>query len=239
MVSSILYSKKYDYSLSFSAKCGCCTVRNLFLQIHIDEIDNPPENGIHNMHEYYPLTKNIIDIPNIVVVRNPFSRVVSMYVDKYINNNMIMRAIISKGKEIKNHSFMHFLELLKYFKDLDELDRLEGHVASQSRGYTQNSNTIIVKLENFGEDLLNTYKKLFPDNQNQIIDKVMNVLNGPHKKANSTFYSKNVTKNVTNQEFFEKKNIPTYKYFYNEAAKKLVVEIYEKDFENFGYSKVL
>jgi hypothetical protein len=238
MVNATIYSNKYDYSVSFCAKSGCCTVRNIFLQLHSDEIDKNPENGIHDIHIYYPLTKNINDIPNIIVVRNPFSRVVSMFIDKYINNNMIMRAIKSKGHEIKNHSFMHFLELLKIFNTSNELDRLEGHVTTQSYNYTPNNKTIIVKLENLEEELSNAYKKIFPDNKNNIIENLKNMLNGPHKK-NATNYNKSLDTNVTNKDFFEKKNIPTYKYFYNDDAKKIVIEIYEKDFQNFGYSKDL
>jgi hypothetical protein len=239
MVNSVLYSKKYDYAVSICAKSGCCTARNLFLQIHRDELYEEPEKGIHNLHIYYPLTKNINDIYNIVIVRNPFTRVVSMFVDKYINNGPIMKSIISRGIEIKKNSFMYFLQVLKHLKNLNILDTTEGHITSQSYNYSYNNKTIIVKLENFNKDILNAYENIFSNNKNQISKKVDDILNGPHKRLNGTVYDKMLTENVSHKDFLEKKNIPSYQYFYNDAAKKLVLEIYEKDFEYFGYSKDL
>lgn len=238
MVNAFLYSTKLNYIVCYSAKSGCSTVRKIFLDLHINELEKMPSDGIHNLPQYFPLSPscNKSSIPCIIVVRNPFSRVVSMFLDKYINNGTIMQKAINLGIEITNNSFTFFLYILLELKKANLLNSLDDHIYEQTHSVKSIDNMHIVKLENFNEDFLNAYISIFPNNYDNILTK-LNILLLNNPKYNRTNYNLNLKENVYHKEFLKKENIPSYEYFYNNICKNLVLEIYNKDFEMFGYSK--
>ncbi len=236
MVNASLYSKKYDYIVNYCAKSGCSTIRKLFLDLHNDELSKQPPDGIHTLAHYFPVPKGKINVPTIIVVRNPFSRVVSMFLDKYINNGPIMKKAKDLGIPIDNHSFIFFLYVLLELKKLGLLNKLDDHIYEQSYGINNINNTRIVKLENFYTDYLNAYIDIFPKNNNNIIKKLNDLLLDK-TKYNRTNYNLKLKDNVSHKEFHNKDNIPSYDKFYDKTCKDLVVQIYKTDFEMFNYSK--
>ena len=233
-----LYSKKFNYIMFYSAKSGCSTVRNLFLNLHGDELTKYPDDGIHSLPGYFPLNVQDQNIPSIVVVRDPFQRVVSMFLDKYINNGCIMKKVTSIGVTNVENTFIYFLYLLKEFKDKNLLNFLDNHIEEQSYLLPNNKPIHIVKLENFHNEILDAYTCIFSNNHDNILDKLNNQLMDK-TKYNKTQYDLNMKENVSMNIFLKKENIPNYQYFYDETCRNLVIEIYKNDFERFGYPKTI
>ena len=82
MVVAYAYSKKYNYIIGWNAKSGCTLLRNIFLELHKNEITNIT-NEHHSIERDFPLPSNINNIPVYILVRNPYSRIVSMFTNKY------------------------------------------------------------------------------------------------------------------------------------------------------------
>ena len=233
-----LYSKKFNYLMFYSAKSGCSTVRNLFLNLHGDELTKYPDDGIHSLPKYFPLNIQDQNIPSIVVVRDPFQRAVSMFLDKYINNGPIMKKVMNIGVTNLENTFTYFLYLLKEIKNKKLLNSLDNHIEEESYLLPNNNPMHIVKLENFHNGILDAYACIFSNNDYNILDNVSKHLNDK-TKYNKTNYDLNMKENVSNHIFFKKENIPKYEYFYDETCMNLVVEIYKNDFEKFGYPKTI
>lgn len=50
----VAYSKKYNYLIKYNPKSGCSFFRNLFLNIHKEELTEEPTNGHHGVWKDFP-----------------------------------------------------------------------------------------------------------------------------------------------------------------------------------------
>jgi Sulfotransferase family len=90
-----LVSHKYKFLMGWSAKCGCSSVKHWYLDVHgVDKsrLGVPVYKAIGYANtEYTRLDWNnsglYRDYRKYAVVRNPYSRVVSGFVNKYIIEN--------------------------------------------------------------------------------------------------------------------------------------------------------
>ena len=93
-----LISHKYKYILQIFRKSGCSTLKNLFLNLHWEELGHkhpPAEEAFHTglsnrSHHYRCWTTDDIyekykDYHKIYVVRNSYERAVSMYFNIYLD----------------------------------------------------------------------------------------------------------------------------------------------------------
>lgn len=63
----------------WSAKCGCSHIKSLYWYLQNGRVDNK----IHTFRDINKLPKNIEDYTTIIIIRNPYKRLVSGFLDKY------------------------------------------------------------------------------------------------------------------------------------------------------------
>lgn len=253
MVDGFLYSKNYKYAVLYTSKCGCTSIRYFFLEIHKDEVDPAKllKYSKGDILEFFPITNvDLKTVPKFLVTRNPYLRAVSMYTNKFIEeNSLIKERFAKKGVACKNNSFLAFLEsVLEIYKGggSEALMVVSSHISEQSYARKvkfplDNKNVHIIQLEDLENGLLGFYEKYFKNTE--LLNKVKDVIQNKKEILKS-----NVTKksdlfkglDVAEMEFTSVQNIPEYKsFYYNPRCKELVDEIWSKDFEMYGYEKKL
>jgi hypothetical protein len=245
MVNGALYSPKYNYIAYYCNKSGCSSLKHLFIDLHKEELslDVQAQLITHTAKASFTVPNNL-DVKSVhkfLLVRDPYLRAVSMYINKYIGENSHIKRSM-KEKNIVNRFGESFLSFLKFLKDLKErnlLNKVDGHMYEQSYEYNPKDNLFIVKLENFEKEIKGLYKKKFKHNT-----EFLSKIDGLFSENNKSYHT-NTTKihntaehtDVSNVEFTDKKTIviPNYDVFYNDKTKKLVEMIFHDDFVNFGY----
>jgi hypothetical protein len=248
MVNGFLYSNKHNYAALYSSKAGCSSVRNLFMDLHKEELSEQNRSNYtkHDIKGFFPMKKDIVldDIPKFLVIRNPYLRVVSMFTNKFIGENSMLKKKFKKYNSVTHdNTFLSFLNSLKDLKDRNILNRVEYHISEQSykTDFSLTNKIHIIDLENFDEEILKFYAKYFKDTElynkvKDIVFKSSNLLHSNTTKRTSLYENKDASK----IEFTDVLNIPPYKSFYaNPKVKDLVDYIYASDFKKFGYKMVL
>jgi len=227
-----VYSKYHHYKLRYHAKSGCTLVRQLFLEIHGDEVEPKVKETLDKWHDIqlaFPLPQQHVNLYTINVVRNPYKRVVSMFVNRICGgpkNNMVGKKF--GFTSLSFYQFVMTLMELKMFKG-NLLGLVDDHIVPQSINFAKSDK--VVKLENIEEEL----------------GKVLPPALVPRMEA---FFTRKDTlwKNHTNYDdesvdFVGTKPFsidyegpwPNYKCFYNEDLMFLVHRVYAHDFACFGY----
>lgn len=222
------YSTKYKYIIVWSAKSGCTLFRQLFLYLHKNELKKEPTNQWHSLERDFPISGNINDIKKIILCRNPYYRVVSMFCNKYCGGTV---AVLPKKFNLSKCTFREFVKQLKIFKDKGNLNKIDCHIEEQKY---YDSNSYIVKIENFNESIKDAYikmnlKNLIPE-IDEFLKKEICINKTKRRNLNNDYvYDKLYTVNST--------DFPDYKYFYDKELIELVYQIYKSDFINFNYDK--
>jgi hypothetical protein len=247
MVNGFLYSKNYNYMALYSSKCGCSSIRYLFLELHKNELNNKQEiYDRHTIKTLFEPPKSIdtSKIKKYVVIRNPYLRVVSMFTSKYIGeNNLLKRKFRKNNINCEGNSFLFFLLALKYIKDKGILNNVDCHIAEQTNKleFPLSNNIEVIKLENFDTGITNFYFKNFKNTE--LFSKYKNIHDSPNNFLHSNKTSTNNSYGITDTskiEFTNTLNIPTYINFYvDPVIKQLVDYIYHDDFVKLGYKKEL
>jgi hypothetical protein len=249
MVNGALYSPKYNYIAYYSAKAGCSSLKHLFIDLHKGELPLDAQSQIitHNAKMLFAIHENVdvTKTKRFVLVRNPYLRAVSMYINKYIGENSHIKKSM-REKDVTNkfgESFLSFLKFLRSLKKKNLLNKIDGHMYEQSYEYNPNDKIQIIKLENFEEEIKKFYRKKFKEDTN-LLNKVEDLFSENTKSynANKTKIQNNSEeKDVADVEFTEKMDvvIPNYNGFYNKETKELVDSIFHDDFVNFDYEKTI
>jgi hypothetical protein len=232
----------------YCAKSGCSSLRNFFVEAHKKELPEEAQKDITvhnaNLHFCPPENLDISKVKKMVLVRNPYTRAVSMYMNKFIGpNSHIKKNMKEKGvsNPVKGESFFSFLKILEHLKKNDMLNKVDGHMYEQVYNLPSDESIKVVKLENMEEELgefFNTFptKELFNKAQSMFKKDDMHI----NKTKTKTKTKDKATVNVTHHEFKEEKAVaPPYEAFFNSEARELVYQIYKDDFKRFGYKKEL
>ena len=249
MVNGALYSPKYNYIAYYCTKAGCSSLKHLFIDLHKSELPLDAQSQLitHNAKTLFAVHENV-DISKtkrFILVRNPYLRAVSMYINKYVGENSHIKRSM-KEKDVTNRVGESFLCFLKFMQDLKKknlLNKIDGHMYEQSYDYNPNDKIQIIKLENFEEGIKKFYRKKLKEDTS-FLSKVDGLFaeNTKSYYANKTkIQDTSEQKEVLNVDFNEKSDvvIPNYNGFYNKETKELVDTIFHDDFVNFGYDKTV
>jgi hypothetical protein len=178
-----------------------------------------------------------------VFVRNPWSRLISTYIDKISRLvqaidgkplELISEIQQKKGSEIDLRKRVTFRQFLEYIADHDDME-LDEHWRPQSSFIGDNVFDFIGKYENLQADLnhINTTVgiNLNVSSAKNTCGYTTEQMNDNEKRYYADFYSDELE--IVRNKFG---GFPTYKYFYPPDLRQLVRERFRKDIEMFGYS---
>ncbi|WP_293089411.1 sulfotransferase family 2 domain-containing protein [Okeania sp. SIO3B5] len=225
------------------------------LAIQLSNVQNKDEKILRDVHKYaqenFNLAKegeNAYQILNgndyfkFVVVRNPWKRLVSAYVEKFVNNRIrsftqmkkikhkdtITAIYKHKGLQVdyeKSISFREFLDYLKFTPD----EELNVHWKPQYLFLGNNRFDYILKLENIANDFEYLQKKLKISLSLPQRNKTNYVQTSQEKQEKDLDYS------VLYPSEFKGIKIPSYQEFYTSELVELVKERYREDISRFNY----
>ncbi len=221
-----LVSSRYKFLMGWSAKCGCSSVKKWYLDIH----DIRPHHlgmEIYKAIGYgntkytkvaWKRTRLYQDYAKYAVVRNPYSRVVSGFLNKYV----VHREIPNKGWS----TFQEFLETLRLDTNFKLVDK--HHFTPQfSEDYRY-----------FAKSGMQFDRVIPLEHLQAALDEISAELGAAtHQapRANATEYAnpEDVGRDWANVPIadFKPEIIPSFEYFYNSTTRQLVDEIYRQDFE--------
>lgn len=238
MVTSYAYCKKYNYIIGWNAKSGCTLFRNIFFELHKNEVLNVT-NKHHDIHKDFPLPNNIENIPVYILVRNPYSRIVSMFTNKYCGGDG--HNLLYNKMNLKNDNFLHFVEFIYDLKKTNKLNNFDIHISEQNHNLIKPIyDCKILKLESFDEDIIKMYSN---NNLKNLLPRVKELLkeyNNDNSKKNSTKINNNTDNLIDYKLHIYNKDseiFPDYKKFYGKIIKEKVYNIYSNDFTMFHYDK--
>lgn len=219
-----LVSEKYKFVIGWSAKCGCSSLKRWYLKLH--DVD-APNNMTHQVVGYGDTAYSnvdwrrkgyLADFKKYAIVRNPYSRLVSGFTNKYVNERMPTNGW---------NSFREFVEVLhkdRYFRKVDK-----HHFTPQfSEAY-----------ESFSKKGMVFDKVIDVGDMQQGLSEISTELSIPRvvvPHVNRTSYREAGEINMisisemTIKELQAIEHMPSYEHFYNQHALNSVREIYGKDF---------
>lgn len=198
-------NNKKKIVFGWSAKCGCTHVKRCF-----NYYTGIKTTGSIHINSYNPLPNNHNEYTIILFIRNPYKRIVSGFLHKYL---------IGKWRLTTPKTFENFVNEL----DKNGLLKIDKHhfTPQLSERYVDNMKLHkIYDIENIDYNYLDIlFDKKLP--------KELYSFKGYRNK-----YSQDNNRYVYNLEFREfSSNIPTYKFFYNQDIKNKVYKFYKRDFE--------
>lgn len=181
--------------------------------------------------------KNLEEKHRFLVTRNPYSRAVSMYVDKYCYLEEKRSDKWGKAKLDKNLTFLKFLDQVRDRGGL----RKSHHYQTQCYHINKNKHFRVddittlskLKIEDKDEGLLSHYKTYVPDLDQSIL---LNAIVESKKIPNRSPYGTE-TKYSSRIIFYNKPLTHTKDSFLTRSAKRKIYKMYEEDFLKLGYTK--
>lgn len=215
-----IIDNKRKFIIGWSAKCGCTHIKYIYKYLH-PEFDH---NGfIHCDDMSNNLPNNWKDYKLIIIIRNPYERLVSGFLDKYsVCDQIYIQWILNSNKEITFNNFIKYL-VKKKFNIVNK-----HHFTPQLSEYwnddiINNKNVIFFDIKSIDYSIIeNVYQKKIPN-------KIKN-FKGEHINTKSIkFFHRN-------EKIYKKKlndycNIkPITKCMFSNKIKKKIDKFYQKDF---------
>jgi hypothetical protein len=211
-----LINKKKRIIFAWSAKCACTHVKKMFCYYSDISI---PNDKIHDISFDF-LPDDCTNYVIILFIRDPYKRLVSGFINKYIFENY---PFYNTNKELTFYNFVNELTT-NQFKNIN----CHHFTPQLSEAYNENIKfDKIFDIENIDYEFLNT---LF----NKKLPRKIKEYRGDHTTQYNPF-QKNL--NIYNMNKIDlknmKSNIPTYEFFFNKELKTKVYTFYKKDFDFF------
>jgi hypothetical protein len=223
---SVHISLKHKYLYVDTPKVGCSTIKLTLqrLELEDEQFTRDDFEDIH-LRKFSPLLMPIqvgpldaflsrTDIFKFCFVRNPYTRVLSCYLDKIASPHPIKAQILRQlGRNYTDlHTEVSFEEFISAV-EAQPISVMDPHWRSQYYQTFQESIKFdfIGKYETFSEDLQTVGKKISPNFSKYFF----------HERRNST------------------SSANKFAHFYTPGLMERVYRLYELDFEHFGYSKQL
>lgn len=209
-------------AFGYSAKSGCSHIKRIYWYL----TENSFDRELHiDPKEYMSIPDNYKQYTFILIVRNPYERLVSGFLDKYNSYPWGECRSFYKCDTITFDGFVDYVVR----KECTEQKHVH-HFCPQTDEFfnmekLKNSKKLVVyDITNIDYKFIeNLYKKKIPE-------KVIN-FRGPHSNKNTSVLEKEVfTLDICK---YNTSKVPT-KYFYNKQLIEKVKKFYKRDFEVFN-----
>lgn len=238
-----LTSHKNKINVGFTPKCGCTVVKRWFMEIEGkgELIGNVRLHKFLNIN--YEDTQPNENYFTIVVIRNPWHRILSAYVDKVVlhpdaGERNTIRWLKENGWNPETlPTFREFITFIWSKRDLS--DGMEAHIQPQAVNLPplERINKIIL-IDNFNEDILGICDSVGIDYKPI---KTLPV-NSTKFSSSSNLWEKDAEKKITDMaveelriKYHDKGQLlPPRNLFFDKEIVEKIGEIYSKDLEVFG-----
>jgi hypothetical protein len=239
----ILPKRKVCFSVA--EKCGTESIRYLILKEQEEE--NPEKiwhpNYIHKYRSQY--------IPegytHIAIIRNPYERLVSGYLDKVITGNYYRLDFIKKAMRFYNRDLRRYKNRLSFEEFVNYIIRIPGrrldiHFRPQTVVLNLTENTIFFDIK---DPKLNLYlknigfKNTFDNYRMKYMYtwKKVHIPNAYKLYYNDFDIAENRKEEINGDGIgFQDANVPLYKDFYNEDLKDKIYRYFINDFKILKYN---
>ena len=266
-----IVNEKYKYILLYSAKAGCTSLRSLYLDVHRDELSDVQLGQLdwyHNLNEVqaFDPQRDYSDYFSYTITRNPYSRVVSAYLDQYVfaRNSGVKKMMLdcppqNNPKKPTNIDPQNFIEFLQYLKTVPDHQR-DTHFQTQS--FFAYADMVVTQsspryrwlkqkpdhafgvqysgdISEFDKHSIKAFKRIFKHDKQKLRNAIAAI--SQVKRRNASFYGEQDYPNAATLPLAELDELvfaPKPQDFYIDAeAVDLVNEIYANDFELFSYKQ--
>lgn len=178
--------------------------------------------GINRKYTIDPrIVKHYRDYYKIIIVRNPYYRLVSCFLDKgFAQFNPLVELCQKHGVILENLTFRTFVKLIR----LQTPDEMDGHWRPYSMRIVPGHYNKIVKLEELDKEINLIAKKFrmssFPSNKRSYEPKIADLIDVPLKDLKT----------------MDSDAIRNYINYYTLGIQYKVKKLYRQDFIKFGYS---
>jgi hypothetical protein len=209
----------------WSAKCGCSLIKKIFWFL----INGNENNQIHTDKDYNNLPDDITNYTTILIIRNPYERIISGFLDKYNSERGPLRKLW-KHDDITFSTFVD--ELIK-----NDWIMIDKHHFTQQTTEFFDKNKILKSKSLKIYDIKNIdYKYIETLYNKKISEYVLNYKMGHERqKYNDTF---DINVFDLDMDIYYNYNVPI-KNFYNQEIKNKVYEFYKNDFlffKEYGFN---
>jgi hypothetical protein len=212
----IVDSKK-KIIFGWSAKCGCSHIKNIYWFLQTDK----ENNLIHTQEEYNCLPNDIQNYTTLVFIRNPYTRIISGFLDKYKPNGYYRHRW--KG------SFLSFYQFVDKVVNKDWTTIDEHHFIPQTAEYFDNKIFLSKNIKFYDINNID-YKYIEQLYNKKIHENVISKKYG-HERQILQQQKNNYVYNLNIDDYIDY-NIDI-KYFYNDEIKEKVFNFYIDDFNIF------
>jgi hypothetical protein len=210
--------------VGWSAKCGCTHIKYIMYYLitkksYRDELNI---EGLHTFFGWGSLPSDISEFTIVLIIRDPYKRLVSGFLDKYTfynNYYSLWRPNISLTfanfvSELKNNSWIHIdhHHFTPQLSEAFDFERIKNHS----------------KMHIF--DIEKIDYKLFESIYNKKIPEDIIRYKGSHTNIRKTSMNQNVS---YLDAFLYNRYLVPYTFFYNKELKDAVYQFYKKDFDFF------
>ncbi|MES2508801.1 MAG: sulfotransferase family 2 domain-containing protein [Pseudomonadota bacterium] len=180
-----MYSTAFNYAVFYNPKSACTSLRHLFFALHADEIDpQRAEKTIRSAPSVFPLPKDRPPQFKINVVRDPYKRLVSAFIDKVAS--LFYCPQLSTGHDVYRWrfgpqtdawgelTFQDFLDYLALHRDFSDIHFQTQPVIA--------GDVELVYVEQFEAQLCEVYQRRQP----ALLDRVKTFFSSPAAHANQS-----------------------------------------------------
>jgi hypothetical protein len=203
----------------WSAKCGCSHIKEIFYFLQTGNLNN----RIHTYKDYciQKLPDDIENYTTIIIIRNPYKRIVSGFLDKYRKNG--------EFRYLWKDSALSFSQFVDKLIDYD-WKKIEKHHFTQQTSEKFDKKILLSKIIKFYDIGNVDYEYIEQLYDKKIPECVINKKQGHERLLNvnvESYYNNNVYDLQIDDYINYNINI---KYFYNEDIRKKVFNFYINDF---------
>lgn len=216
-IMKFLIDDKLKIIIGWSAKCGCSHIKKIFWYL----LTNNENYKIHTMKENNSLPDDIENYILILIIRNPYERLVSGFLDKYKPKGTFRK--LWKNKELSFSDFVN--ELVK-----NNWSVIDNHHFTPQTTERFDEKLILKAKELKIFDIKNIDYSYIENLYNKkITDNLLNFRGGHERKATTP-----LEKDVYNldMKLYYEYNVNV-KYFYSEDIKHKIYDFYKNDFTFF------
>lgn len=214
-----LIDEKKKVIFGWSAKCGCSHIKKIYWYLQNSIIDNK----IHSKKEWNNLPNDIENYTTILIIRNPYERIVSGFLNKYKNNGQF------------RYLWKH--DTLTFSNFVDKLIKNDWKIIDNHHFIPQTNDAFDIRVKHSKEliiyDIKNINYNYIEDLFQKKIPKFLINYKGTHIRRENILLEKYIY-DMDMSEYFDYK-VPT-KYFYNKEIKNKVYHFYMNDFIFFKES---